>query len=319
VTEPNTSLAASPGEPPAGRLPGGVQSLERAFDLLETMVDAGGVIGLSRLAQESGLALPTIHRLIRTLVDLGYVRQEPDRQYSLGPRLIRLGESASHLLGTWSRPYLSRLVDALGETANLAMLDGDRVVYVAQVPSRHSMRMFTEVGRRVDPHCTAVGKALLAHLPPKDVHAILGRTGMPAQTEHTIIEPTRFAEEIDRVRTQGYAMDDGEREIGVRCVAVPVLGTSNRLAISISGPAPRVTAGLVERAVPLLRQAAEDLATELASHGPTAPNRHHRSARVTATPVPRDDRPPHSGRRGRPAAGFRASSGDVGAATGAAD
>jgi IclR family acetate operon transcriptional repressor len=252
-----------PGSTPSGRVSGGVQSLERAFELLEAMADAGGVIGLSRLAQESGLAMPTIHRLVRTLVDLGYVRQEPSRQYALGPRLIRLGDSASRLLGTWSRPYLSRLVDALGESANLAMLDGDRVVYVAHVQSTRSMRMFTEVGRRVYPHCTAVGKALLAHLPPGDVHALLARTGMPAQTEHTITEPALLGEEIDRVRAQGYAIDDGEQEIGVHCVAVPVLGTSNRLAVSVSGPAPRMTPALVERAVPLLRQAAADLAAEL--------------------------------------------------------
>lgn len=272
MIESNPDLAAD-GAQPKGRVPGGVQSLERAFELLETMADAGGMIGLSRLAQESGLALPTIHRLIRTLVDLGYVRQEPSRQYSLGPRLIRLGDSASHLLGTWSRPYLSRLVDALGESANLAMLDGDRVVYVAQVQSRQSMRMFTEVGRRVYPHCTAVGKALLAHLPPGDVPALLERTGMPAQTEHTITEPRRFAEEIERVRAQGYAMDDGEQEIGVRCVAVPVLGTSNRLAVSVSGPAPRMTPDVVERAVPLLRQAAEDLADELSVPRPARADR----------------------------------------------
>ncbi|WP_307812823.1 IclR family transcriptional regulator [Micromonospora coerulea] len=272
MTESNLDLAGD-GPQPKGRVPGGVQSLERAFELLEIMADAGGVIGLSRLAQESGLALPTIHRLIRTLVDLGYVRQEPSRQYSLGPRLIRLGDSASHLLGTWSRPYLSRLVDALGESANLAMLDGDRVVYVAQVQSRQSMRMFTEVGRRVYPHCTAVGKALLAHLPPSDVHTLLERTGMPAQTEHTITEPRRFAEEIDRVRAQGYAMDDGEQEIGVRCVAVPVLGIANRLAVSVSGPAPRMTPDVVERAVPLLRQAAEDLADELSVPRSAGPDR----------------------------------------------
>ncbi|SCL32729.1 transcriptional regulator, IclR family [Micromonospora rhizosphaerae] len=272
MTESNLGLAAD-GAQPKGRVPGGVQSLERAFELLEIMADAGGVIGLSRLAQESGLALPTIHRLVRTLVDLGYVRQEPSRQYSLGPRLIRLGDSASHLLGTWSRPYLARLVDSLGESANLAMLDGDRVVYVAQVQSRQSMRMFTEVGRRVYPHCTAVGKALLAHLPPSDVHALLKRTGMPAQTEHTITEPRRFAEEIERVLAQGYAMDDGEQEIGVRCVAVPVLGTANRLAVSVSGPAPRVTPDVVERAVPLLRQAAEDLADELSVPRPVEADR----------------------------------------------
>jgi IclR family acetate operon transcriptional repressor len=228
------------------------------------MADADGVVGWSTLAQESGLALPTIHRLIRTLVDLGHVRQEPSRQYSLGPRLIRLGESASHLLGIWSRPFLARLVDSVRESANLAMLDGDQVLYVAQVQSKHSMRMFTEVGRRVYPHCTAVGKALLANMPPGDVHALLRRVGLPAQTEYTITDPDRFEEEIQRVRAQGYAMDDGEQEIGVRCVAVPVLGTPNRLAISISGPAPRMTADVVERAVPLLRQAAEDLASEVA-------------------------------------------------------
>jgi IclR family acetate operon transcriptional repressor len=270
VSQPSQDPAGDETERPGNRLHGGVQSVERAFELIETMADAGGVIGLSKLAQQSGLALATIHRLVRTLVDLGYVRQEPSRQYSLGPRLIRLGESASHLLGTWSRPYLTGLVDALGESANLAMLDGDEVVYVAHVQSRQSMRMFTEVGRRVHPHCTAVGKALLAHLPPGDVQALLRRAGMPAQTEHTITDPDRFAEEIDRIRASGYAMDDGEQEIGVRCVAVPVLDTVSRLAVSISGPAPRMTAEAVERAVPLLRRAARDLADELA--GQPAPD-----------------------------------------------
>jgi IclR family acetate operon transcriptional repressor len=268
VSQPNEGPAADEVERPGNRLRGGVQSVERAFELIETMANAGGVIGLSKLAQESGLALPTIHRLVRTLVDLGYVRQEPSRQYSLGPRLIRLGESASHLLGTWSRPYLTGLVDALGESANLARLDGDEVVYVAHVQSRQSMRMFTEVGRRVHPHCTAVGKALLAHLPPGDVRALLRRTGMAAQTEHTITDPDRFAEELDRIRARGYAMDDGEQEIGVRCVAVPVLDTASRLAVSISGPAPRMTTEAVERAVPLLRRAARDLADELAVQPP---------------------------------------------------
>jgi IclR family acetate operon transcriptional repressor len=263
VIDPDESRAADDTERPANRLRGGVQSVERIFELLETMADAGGVVGLSTLAQESGLALPTIHRLIRTLVDLGYVRQEPSRQYSLGPRLIRLGESASHLLGIWSRPFLARLVDSVRESANLAMLDGDQVLYVAQVQSKHSMRMFTEVGRRVYPHCTAVGKALLANMPPGDVLALLRRVGMPAQTEYTITDPDQFEEEIHRVRAQGYAMDDGEQEIGVRCVAVPVLGTPNRLAVSISGPAPRMTPGVVERAVPLLHRAAEDLARDL--------------------------------------------------------
>ncbi|MEU8139438.1 IclR family transcriptional regulator, partial [Streptodolium elevatio] len=149
----------------AERAPGGVQSLERAFDLLEVLADAGGVLGLSDLAARSGLPMPTIHRLVRTLVRLGYLRQDASRRYTLGPRLIRLGETAGRLLGSWARPYLAELMESTGETANLAVLESGEVVYVGQVPSRHSMRMFTEVGRRVQPHCTAVGKALLAQLP----------------------------------------------------------------------------------------------------------------------------------------------------------
>lgn len=201
---------------------GGVQSLERAFDLLERMADAGGEVGLSELSVSSGLPLPTIHRLMRTLVACGYVRQQPNRRYALGPRLIRLGESASRLLGTWARPYLARLVEETGETANMALLDGDEIVYVAQVPSKHSMRMFTEVGRRVLPHSTGVGKALLANTPADEVRALLARTGMPAATEKTITTPDGFLTALEEVRRLGYAVDDNEQEIGVRCLAVSV-------------------------------------------------------------------------------------------------
>ena len=179
---------------------GGVQSLERAFDLLERMADAGGEVGLSELSVSSGLPLPTIHRLMRTLVACGYVRQQANRRYALGPRLIRLGESASRLLGTWARPYLARLVEETGETANMALLDGDEIVYVAQVPSKHSMRMFTEVGRRVLPHSTGVGKALLAEPPADEVRALLARTGMPAATEKTITTPDGFLAALEEVR-----------------------------------------------------------------------------------------------------------------------
>ena len=177
-----------------GRRPrsGGVQSIERAFTVLEMMADHGGMMGLSQLSAESGLPLPTIHRLVRTLVDLGYLRQEPSRQYLLGPRLVRLGESSSRLLNVWARPHLTRLVDELGESANFAMLDGNQIVYVAQVPSRHSMRMFTEVGRRVLPHCTAVGKAIMAEMPQDEVRRILEQTGMPRSTEHTLTDPDLF-------------------------------------------------------------------------------------------------------------------------------
>ena len=241
----------------------GVQSLERAFTLLELMAEAGGEMALSQLASASGLPLSTIHRLVRTLVARGYVRQLPSRRYALGPRLIHLGESSSRTLGSWSQPHLSRLVDVIGETANLAMLDGDRVVYVAQVPSRHSMRMFTEVGRRVHLHCTGVGKALLAQLPADTARAIVTRAGMPARTERTVTDPDALMHQLERIGTQGYALDDGEQEIGVRCVAVAVPGGPSSIAISVSGPEARVSMDAVPRIVPLLQGAASSLAAEL--------------------------------------------------------
>lgn len=242
---------------------GSVQSIERAFALLEVMADQGGVAGLSQLSAASGLPLPTIHRLVRTLCAMGYLRQEPSRQYVLGPRLIRLGESSAQVLSIWARPHLARLVDELGESANLAMLDGDQIVYVAQVPSRHSMRMFTEVGRRVLPHCTAVGKAIMSTMGAEEVRDILSRTGMPGYTQNTITEPESFADALQRVAAQGFAIDEGEQEVGVRCVAVSVPEAPARLAISVSGPATRMNQDLVERAVPLLGAAGQALSRDL--------------------------------------------------------
>ena len=251
----------------AGGAAEGVQSLERAFVLLELMADAGGEVAISRLAADSGLALSTIHRLVRTLVSRGYVRQLPSRRYVLGPRLIRLGESSSRMLATWAQPHLSRLVDDIGETANLAMLDGDRVVYVAQVPSRHSMRMFTEVGRRVHLHCTGVGKVLLAQLPAEQARRLLVQAGMPVRTERTVTDPDELLALLPAIAERGYAVDDGEQEAGVRCVAVPVPGGSSAGAMSVSGPAGRFGMDAVSRVVPLLQSAAAALAAELREDG----------------------------------------------------
>lgn len=240
-----------------------VRSLERAFDLLEHLADAGGELALSELTEVSGLPMPTIYRLMRTLVNQGYVRQEPSKRYALGPRLIRLGEGAGRLLGTWARPGLARLVDEIGETANMAVLEGDEAVYVAQVPSKHSMRMFTEVGRRVQPHCTGVGKALLSQLSDRRVREILARTGMDAHTPNTVTDPDALVAELARIRKRGYALDNEEQEIGVRCVAVPLPGAPALTAISVSGPSGRMTREAVPGVVPIMRDAAERFAREL--------------------------------------------------------
>jgi IclR family acetate operon transcriptional repressor len=243
-----------------------VQSVERTFALLEALGRSTRPLGVSELAVECDLSLATIHRLLRTLVDLGYVRQEPSRTYALGPGLLRLGERAASGLTAWSRPLLEGLVRELGESVNLATLDGDRVVYLAHVPSSRSMRMFTEVGARAAAHATGVGKAMLAELAqlaPDAARDLLARTDLEPLTEHTITDPDELAEALRTAARQGYALDDEEQEVGVRCVAVAVPGSRPQLAVSTSGPTSRMSDDLVARAVPLLQGVAAAIADEM--------------------------------------------------------
>jgi IclR family acetate operon transcriptional repressor len=169
-------------------------------------------------------------------------------------------------------PHLRHVVEELGESANLAMLDGERVLYVAHSPGWHSMRMFTEVGRRAGAHCTAVGKAMLAQLSDEEVITLLGRSGMPTLTQRTITTLSEMLTELRTVRADGFALDNGEQEEGVRCVAVALPGSPARAALSISAPSGRMTDSVVRKALPLLRHEAASLAEELDLHlAQTAP------------------------------------------------
>lgn len=248
-------------EAPAAR---SVQSLTRALDLLDHLADVGGRASLSELAAASGLPAPTIHRLLATLVAGGHVRREAGRRYALGPRLVRLGDAAGRVLGDGVRPVLAELVAATGESANLAGLDGDTAVYLAQVPSPHPMRMFTEVGRRVPLHCTGVGKALLSTMEATAVALLLERTGMAAHTPATVIEPGPMLVELDTAFHRGWVVDDGEQEVGVRCVAAPVPHAPTPCAVSVSGPSSRLGPTEAARAGPLLVAAAARLGDLLA-------------------------------------------------------
>lgn len=244
--------------------PGGVQSLGRALDLLEILAAAGGHLAIGEIAAESDIPMPTIHRLLKTLVDRGYVRRLANRRYALGFRLVPLGQSAGAMVGTDAQGVLDGLVEQLGESANLAVLSGEHAEYVAQVPSKHSMRMFTEVGRRVELHCTGVGKAMLAELDDDRVADIVGRVGLPAHTEHTITSMKVLRVALDDIRSRGHSIDEQEQELGVRCVAVAVpTGSPSALAVSVSGPLTRMTDDVVGRAAPLLTAAAAQLAQDL--------------------------------------------------------
>lgn len=239
--------------------PGGVQSLHRSLDLVAALESAGahgGHLPLAELAGAAGIPAATAHRLLRTLVERGYVRQRPDRRYALGFRLVPLGTTAAALLGEVAEGVLADLVGELGETADLAVLAGRRAEYVAQAPGRYSMRMSTQVGHRVALHCTGVGKALLAQLDEAAVAALATREGLPGHTEHTLTTLPALRAALAQVREQGYAEDHEEQEPGVRSVAVPVGGAGVGMAVSISGPLTRVTDEVVGRAVPALQAAA---------------------------------------------------------------
>ena len=240
----------------------GVQSIDRALDVLEALAERGGPAGLSEIAVRTGLPYGTIHRLLRALLARGYVRQDSDRRYALGGALVRLASAAEGMVAAWARPYLSRMVELSGETANLAVLEGDFVVYVAQVQSPRRLRMFAEVGRRVLPHSTAVGKVMLADR--GDAAAVLERTGLPRRTGHTITSVEAMLGELAAVRERGYAMDLGEEELGVHCLAVPVRDGDRVIAsMSVSGPAERIDALDRDELAKGLREIADDFGAEV--------------------------------------------------------
>jgi len=245
--------------------PAGVQSVSRAVSVLDAIADLGGQAALSDIAEVLGLPAPTVHRILRTLVEVDYVRQLSTKQYALGPALVHLGDRASRLLSTWATPILASLEAKVHETANLAVLSGSMIAYVAQVPSRHQMRMFTEVGRRVYPHSTGVGKAILSTLGEDQVLSIVRQNGFPAFTTATIADEATLKVELAHARTVGFAVDEGEQEVGVRCVAVPVVGPPSPMAVSVSGPAARLGLTDASNVIESLLTAALELGVELSA------------------------------------------------------
>ena len=237
--QPERGTRRTPMAPARETPEAGCSRCTARFDLLEVVAARGGTLTIGEIAAAVRRPAADGAPVARTLVDLGYMRQEPDRRYALGPRLVLLPAPRP---GRWSAPARSRVlggvVDELGETANLAMLDGDRVAYVAQVPGRHSMRMFTEVGRRVHPHCTAVGKAVLLRGPRRARSARCSPAPGCPGTPPTRSPTSTSSSPSSRRCGSGYALDEGEQEVGVRCSPCGCPERRARLGISVSGPAP---------------------------------------------------------------------------------
>jgi len=156
--------------------------------------------------------------------------------------LMRFGSVSQRALAMSAEPYLAELVAISGESANLAVLEGDHAVYLAQVPSPRRLRTFAEVGHRIPLHSTGVGKVLLASLPADHAEAILAQTGLPGRTSRTITDIETMRHELAAIRLNRVAVDDGEEDIGVRCIAISLADVHGRVpaAISVSGPANRL-------------------------------------------------------------------------------
>jgi IclR family acetate operon transcriptional repressor len=224
----------------------GVQAVERSLSLLEKVVGAGGEIGVRELGQASGLAVGTTHRLLKALVNQGFVSHNPrTRRYGVGQAALalaaKIGSSGS--LTQLAQPYLQKLVELTGESANLAALDGEGIIYLAHVEAARTVRMFTKVGNRVPLHATGTGKAILASMTPEKRRLLLAGQRLKRYTPNTITDRRKLEAELEAIRKRGYAIDAGELEEGVHCIAVPVRdhGAEVTASISVSGPSSRLT------------------------------------------------------------------------------
>ncbi|MFO7740728.1 MAG: IclR family transcriptional regulator [Anaerolineae bacterium] len=249
-----------------------VQSVDRAIRLLETLGEKGGFVSLQRLSQETALNASTAHRLLHTLQWHGLARRDSTtRKYALGLGLLRLASALRDQLDlrAEARPFLESLAEETGESANLVVADGHHVVYVDQAASTQPVRAFTQVGAQAPLHCTGVGKALLAFLPEVEREAVLAGN-LHAYTPETITNPLRLKDELGRIRKRRVALDVGERQQDVRCIASPVFDDRSRVvaAISISGPRHRLDAQRIEELSPLVGRAGRDLSTTLGWAGP---------------------------------------------------
>jgi DNA-binding IclR family transcriptional regulator len=223
-----------------------VQSLERAFDLLEELAESGE-LGVTELANRTGLVPSTAHRLLHTLAKRGYVSQSSESgRYLLGYKVVEVASGLEHRLERLrmaARSHLESVQRTTGETVNLVVLDADRVVYVDQVEGSRQVRMFTTVGTSVPAHTTGSGKAIMAGAPPEAVRALYGgREPLQRLTERTITTLEALEADFRRIRRRGYAVDNEEHEEGVGCVAVAVFDRTGRpaAAISVSGPSARI-------------------------------------------------------------------------------
>jgi IclR family acetate operon transcriptional repressor len=240
----------------------GIQSVRRALDILELLGRSEDAVGVNEIGAATGLAAGTVHRLLATLTSRGYVHRNPrTRRYCLGVKAFGLATATRERLASLARPFLTDLMRVGQETANLAILEQNSTLYIEQVPAPRMLRSFTEPGKRVPLHSSGTGKVLLAYQPPRATDFIIERIDLLRCTPSTITDASRLREELQCIRRQGYAVDYGEQEEGVRCLAAPVFGPDGEIfaALSLSGPAIRLEEKRMGTLIPHLKRIASAL------------------------------------------------------------
>lgn len=249
------------------RRPGGVQSLGRAFSILEQVARHRDGIGLAELSRLVGLHNSTTFHLAKTLVSLGYLRQEREtKRYRVGRPLFALAASALDEIEmvNLATPVLEELSRETGEASHFAVRMGDAVVVIARTGGPGAFQLADRVGVVRPAHCTAVGKAILAALQPDQLKRFLNRSGMTPSTPKSITEIPLLMREIEEVKRTGIAIDDGEFNIEVRCLAVPVADFTGKIvgALGISGPVWRLSRQLLQSQAKIVQATAARLGRE---------------------------------------------------------
>ncbi|WP_195277072.1 IclR family transcriptional regulator [Anaerotruncus rubiinfantis] len=229
-----------------------VQSLDRAFDLIERLsLNPDGML-LMELSTASGLHKSTVHRLLSALISLGYVRKdESSNRYRLTLKLFELSGRVVDNIDVLeiAKPHIEQLRNHTQEAIHLVVREGADIVYIHKAESKQSsIRMFSRIGMRRPMYCTAVGKSIMATMTDDEVIRIWEKSDVKPYTEHTIVDLGSLFRELDTIRRCGYALDNEENELGVRCIGAAILDYTGRgrAALSISAPLARMTDTRVE-------------------------------------------------------------------------
>ncbi len=245
-----------------------LKTVDKALNARDFLGVFGGQVGIRELAAYLGTDKSSTHRLLTTLERHGYVAQDPvTGKYQLGMRVFEAGAVVLNQMNlrAAARPHLEQLAQETGEVVHLAVESGGQCVYVDKVVGPQAIPMASQLGWRKPLHCTGVGKALLAHLPDHRIEQILQTEDFRPLTPNTITDPARLAAELADVRATGIAHDREEIEVGLRCVAAPILGSSRQMvaAISVAGPATRFSSERLPALVKLVRDAADAISRSL--------------------------------------------------------